>query len=64
MGKKVKVVPDTNIWISILFDRLLTKDFLPLVNEEEILVYLSEELLKEPARVLTYSPSANSKGFG
>ncbi len=54
MGKKVKVVLDTNVWVSILFNKVLAGDFLPLIEDGRIDVYLSNHLLRELARVLTY----------
>lgn len=54
MGKKVKVVLDTNVWVSVLLNKGLAKDLLPLIEKRKISIYLSYELLKELARVLTY----------
>ncbi len=42
MGKKVKVVFDTNIWISIFMEKNLKDEFLK-VNQE-IIVYISEDI--------------------
>lgn len=54
MGKKVKVVFDTNIWVSILLNKVLAREFLPLIRKGQIDLFISEELLKELAKVLTY----------
>ena len=54
MGKKVKVVLDTNVWVSILFKKALAGEFLPLIEAGRIDVYLSNQLLRELATVLTY----------
>ncbi len=45
---------DTNVWISVLLNRLLAKNVVPLIEQGKISVYLSKELSKELARVLTY----------
>ncbi len=55
MGKKVKVVFDTNVWISILFKKTLGKEFSGIFKKEKIEVCTSEEILKEISRVLMYS---------
>jgi putative PIN family toxin of toxin-antitoxin system len=52
MGKKV--VLDTNVWVSILLEKSLSEEFVPLIESKRIDVYLSYELLRELARVLTY----------
>lgn len=49
MGKKAKVVLDTNIWISIL-----GREFDDLFGSEKIEVFVSEEILQEISRVLEY----------
>ncbi len=54
MGKKVKVVFDTNVWVSIAFDKTLAKEILPLIDNEDVIVYTSRPLTTELARVLTY----------
>ncbi|AKG90786.1 putative toxin-antitoxin system toxin component, PIN family [Geoglobus ahangari] len=54
MGKKTKVVLDTNIWVSIFFNKTLGKEFDDLFNSGEIEVFVSEEILREIARVLEY----------
>ncbi len=54
MGEKVKVVLDTNIWIAIFIKRVLSKEFSELLRKERIIVYTTEEILKEISRVLMY----------
>ncbi len=54
MVEKVKVVLDTNVWISIVFNKTLARELLPLINDDKITVYLSRALLKELGSVLTY----------
>jgi len=54
VGKKTKVVLDTNIWVSIFFNRVLGVEFGRLFSGKKIEVFVSEEILKEIARVLEY----------
>ena len=54
MGEKLRVVLDTNIWVSIALDKTLAGDFLPLIRRKKINAYISRALLTELARVLTY----------
>ena len=54
MGEKAKVVLDTNIWISIFFNKVLGEKFEDLFRGEKIEVFVSEDILKEIARVLEY----------
>ena len=54
MGKKVRIVFDTNVWVSILLNKVLAREFLPLIRKGHIDLCISEELLKELAKVLTY----------
>ena len=53
MGKKVKVVFDTNVWLSIFMKKTLSEEFIKALNRE-IAVYITEAILKEISRVLTY----------
>ena len=53
MGKKVKVVFDTNVWLSIFMKKTLSEEFSKALNRE-IAVYITEAILKEISRVLTY----------
>lgn len=58
MGEKaeqeVKVVFDTNIWVSILLGKSLASELEPHVRNHSLKVFLSEEMVSELARVLTY----------
>jgi hypothetical protein len=53
MGK-IKAILDTNILISILLKKTLTKEFLKILEEQRVEFYTSEEILNELARVLSY----------
>jgi putative PIN family toxin of toxin-antitoxin system len=53
MGKKVKVVFDSNVWISIFTNKVLSREFSEIINKT-VIVYISEEILKEISRALTY----------
>ena len=53
MGK-VKVVFDTNVWISIFTKKTLSKEFSEILEKELVSVYISEEILKEITKVLFY----------
>ena len=52
MGKKVKVVFDTNVWISILMDKRLKDKFLRV--KQDLTVYVSEDIGLEVLKVLQY----------
>jgi len=54
MGKKVKVVFDTNVWISIFIKKTLGEEFSEIFEREEIEVYITEEILGEISKVLMY----------
>lgn len=54
MGQKAKVVFDNNVWISIIFNKTLGREFNRLLESEIIEVFASEEILGELARVLNY----------
>jgi hypothetical protein len=54
MVKKVKVVFDTNVWISIFFKKTLGEKFSELLKREQIEAYSTEEILKEISKVLMY----------
>ena len=54
--EKIRVVFDTNVWVSIILKKTLGSELLPLVRESnQIEVVLSRDLVSELARVLTYS---------
>ena len=52
MGKKVKVVFDTNVWISIFMEKRLKDEFLSV--KQDLTVYVSEDLGLEIAKVLQH----------
>jgi len=54
LGERLKVVLDTNIWISILLNKTLADEFLPLLRSGKIEVCISRALVKELARVISY----------
>ena len=59
MGKgrrkaKIKVVFDTNIWVSLLLDKQLARSLLPSLNNGQVVIFMSHQILTELARVLTY----------
>ena len=54
MGEKLRVVLDTNVWISITLDKKLAGEFPPLIQSGRIEVFLSKSLVRELGRVLSY----------
>ena len=52
MGKKVKVVFDTNVWISIFMEKRLRDAFLR--ERQKLVVYISEDIGLELSKVLQY----------
>ena len=52
MGKKVKVVFDTNVWISIFMEKRLRDEFSQ--RNQDLTVYVSEEIGFEISKVLQY----------
>ena len=52
MGKKVKVVFDTNVWISIFMEKRLKDEFSRI--KQDITVYVSEDIGLEISKVLQY----------
>ena len=56
MGKKVKVVFDTNVWISIFMEKTFRDEFSRV--KEDLTVYISEDIGLEIAKVLQYSQVA------
>lgn len=54
MGKKIKVVLDTNVWISILMKKTLGREFSRIFKGKEVEVYVSKPILKEISKVLLY----------
>jgi len=54
VGTKTKVVLDTNIWVSIFFNKILGREFDNLFKNEEIEIFISKDILLELSRVLEY----------
>jgi uncharacterized protein len=52
VGKKVKVVFDTNVWISIFMNKRLKDEFLR--TKQDLTVYVSEDIGLEVSKVLQY----------
>ncbi len=52
MGKKIKVVFDTNIWISISMRKILKDEFLR--TKQNLTVYISKDIALEASKVLQY----------
>lgn len=59
MGKKIKVVLDSNVWVSIFMKKTLGREFSNIFKRKEIEVYVSEVILKEISRVLVYPKIKN-----
>jgi putative PIN family toxin of toxin-antitoxin system len=67
VGKKIKVVLDTNVWLSIFMKKTLGREFSKLFNQDKIEVFISKEIIEEISRVLTYPKIAmllESTGIG
>jgi putative PIN family toxin of toxin-antitoxin system len=52
VGKKVKVVFDTNVWVSILMETVLYDKYSHV--KEELTVYTSKDIIVELTKVLLY----------
>jgi putative PIN family toxin of toxin-antitoxin system len=52
VGKKVKVVFDTNVWLSIFMKKILTDEYSQ--AKQELTVYVSKDILLEISKVLLY----------
>ena len=52
MGKKVKVVFDTNVWLSIFMKKILSDEFSQV--KQELTVYVSKDIILEMSKVLLY----------
>ena len=52
MGKKVKVVFDTNVWVSVFMKKLLNDEFSQV--KHELTVYVSKDIILEISKVLLY----------
>jgi uncharacterized protein len=53
MGKKIKVVFDTNVWISIFMKKILSQEYHKILTQGTS-VYISKDILMEISKVLTY----------
>jgi uncharacterized protein len=60
VGKKVKVVFDTNVWVSIFMKKILNDEFSKV--KQEIIVYVSKEIILEISKVLLYPKIAEILG--
>ena len=52
MGKKVKVVFDTNVWVSVFMKKTLNDEFSQV--KHELTVYVSKDIIFEISKVLLY----------
>jgi uncharacterized protein len=52
VGKKVKVVFDTNVWLSIFMKKTLSEEFSQ--AKQQLSVYVSEEIILEISKALFY----------
>jgi putative PIN family toxin of toxin-antitoxin system len=52
VGKKVRVVFDTNVWVSIFIKKTLSEEFSR--AKHETTVYISEDIILEISKVLVY----------
>jgi uncharacterized protein len=52
VGKKVKVVFDTNVWISIFMEKSITEEFLK--AKKDIILFASQDILLEVLKVTLY----------
>ncbi len=52
MGKKVKVVFDTNVWLSLFMKKILANEFFQ--TKQELTVYISKDIILEISKVLLY----------
>ncbi len=57
MGKKVKVVFDTNIWISITLQKTLNDEFLQV--KQKLTIYVSKDVMLEISKALLYPKIAD-----
>ena len=54
MGKEIRVVLDTKVWVSIFIKKTLGREFSKIFEKKDIKIYCSEPLLKEISKVLMY----------
>ena len=52
MGKKIKIVFDTNVWLSIFMIKILTDEYSQ--AKQELTIYISQDILLEISKVLLY----------
>jgi hypothetical protein len=52
VGKKLKVVFDTNVWVSIFMKRVLSEEFSNV--KQELTIYISRDIVLEISKVLLY----------
>jgi uncharacterized protein len=52
VGKKIKVVFDTNVWISIFLKKVLSEEFAQI--NDQISLYVSKDIILEISKVLMY----------
>jgi putative PIN family toxin of toxin-antitoxin system len=52
VGKKIKVVFDTNVWISIFLKKVLSEEFAQI--NDQISLYVSKDIILEVSKVLMY----------
>ncbi len=52
MGKKVKIVFDTNVWLSIFMKKILADEFSQ--AKKELTIYVSKDIFMEISKVLLY----------
>ena len=60
MGKKVKVVFDTNVWVSIFIEEVLYEKYSH--YQEELTVFASRDIMLESTKVLLY-PRCHTSTF-
>jgi putative PIN family toxin of toxin-antitoxin system len=56
VGKKTKVVFDTNVWIAIFLKKHLTEEYTR--TKQNLTIYISPDILSEIAKVLLYEKIA------
>ncbi len=52
MGKKVKVVFDTNVWVSIFLKKVLSEKYVQ--AKQDLTIYISQDILLEISKILLY----------
>lgn len=58
MGEKIRVVLDTNVWVSIFTKKTLSKEFSRIFESEKIQLFVYKDIIREISRVLMY-PKVN-----